>query len=85
LDSVWDTFPLPCGVEQIDFIQGLKTIGGHGDPTLKEGLAIHMYMANASMNKKAFCNNDGDMLILPQHGRLDIKTEFGRYALLVPG
>jgi homogentisate 1,2-dioxygenase len=33
------------------------------------------------MEKKAFCNNDGDMLILPQQGRLDIQTEFGKYAL----
>ena len=40
-----------------------------------------MYLANTSMEKKAFCNNDGDMLILPQQGRLDIQTEFGKYAL----
>ena len=33
------------------------------------------------MEKKAFCNNDGDMLILPQQGRLDIQTEFGKYVL----
>jgi homogentisate 1,2-dioxygenase len=69
-------------MEQVDFVQGLKTVGGHGDPTLKEGLAIHMYMANKSMAKKAFCNNDGDMLILPQQGRLDIQTEFGRWVIL---
>ncbi|KAK4550709.1 hypothetical protein LTR36_000288 [Oleoguttula mirabilis] len=30
------------------------------------------------MQKSAFCNNDGDMLILPQQGRLDIQTEMGR-------
>jgi homogentisate 1,2-dioxygenase len=40
-----------------------------------------MYLANTSMEKKAFCNNDGDMLILPQQGRLDIQTEFGKYVL----
>ena len=40
-----------------------------------------MYLANTSMEKKAFCNNDGDMLILPQQGRLDIQTEFGKYGL----
>ena len=40
-----------------------------------------MYLANTSMDKKAFCNNDGDLLILPQQGRLDIQTEFGKYAL----
>ena len=60
-----------------DFVQGIRTIAGQGDPTLREGLAIHVYSANASMSNRAFCNNDGDLLILPQHGRLSIQTELG--------
>ncbi len=75
----WDPFSIPSATEAIDFVDGLKTIGGQGDPTLREGLAIHMYVANSSMGNRAFCNNDGDMLILPQQGRLDIQTEHGRY------
>lgn len=78
MESVWDPFPLPTDEEKLDFVQGLKTICGHGDPTLKEGLALHIYVANTSMKNKAFCNNDGDMLIVPQQGRLNIQTEFGR-------
>ncbi|KAF9007503.1 homogentisate 1,2-dioxygenase [Cyathus striatus] len=74
----WHPFSLPQDSEQVDFVDGLKTVAGNGDPTLHEGLAIHMYLANTSMEKRAFCNNDGDMLILPQQGRLDIQTEFGR-------
>ncbi|KAI9740605.1 MAG: hypothetical protein M1834_005186 [Cirrosporium novae-zelandiae] len=74
----WDPFPMPPDSESVDFVQGLKTVGGQGDPTGKEGLAVHIYAANASMGNKAFCSNDGDMLILPQEGRLDIQTEFGR-------
>ncbi|KAF8960037.1 homogentisate 1,2-dioxygenase [Flammula alnicola] len=74
----WHPFDLPPDSAKVDFVDGLKTIAGNGDPTLHEGLAIHMYLANTSMDKKAFCNNDGDMLILPQQGRLDIQTEFGR-------
>lgn len=74
----WRPFDLPPDSEKVDFVQGLKTVAGNGDPTLHEGLAIHMYLANTSMEKKAFCNNDGDLLILPQQGRLDIQTEFGR-------
>ena len=77
----WHPFDLPPASEKVDFVDGLKTIAGNGDPTLREGFAIHMYLANTSMEKKAFCNNDGDMLILPQQGRLDIQTEFGKYAL----
>ena len=45
---------------------------------LREGLAIHIYAADKSMENEAFCNNDGHMLVLPQQGRLDIQTEFGR-------
>lgn len=62
-----------------DFIDGLKTLSGSGDPTLREGMAVHLYAANCSMTKKAFVNNDGDFLIVPSQGRLDIQTEFGKY------
>ncbi|KAJ7116560.1 homogentisate 1,2-dioxygenase [Mycena epipterygia] len=74
----WHPFDLPADSARVDFVDGLKTIAGNGDPTLKEGLAIHIYCANQSMGNKAFCNNDGDMLILPQQGRLDVQTEFGK-------
>jgi homogentisate 1,2-dioxygenase len=77
-DLGWSKFELPQKSESVDFVQGLKTIAGHGDPTLKEGIAVHVYLANTPMRKKSFCNNDGDMLILPQEGRLDIQTEFGK-------
>ncbi|KAF5327629.1 hypothetical protein D9619_004632 [Psilocybe cf. subviscida] len=74
----WYPFDLPSDGTKVDFVDGLKTLAGNGDPSLHEGLAIHMYLANASMDNKAFCNTDGDMLILPQQGRLDIQTEFGK-------
>jgi homogentisate 1,2-dioxygenase len=66
------------GSTAIDFVQGLRTIAGQGDATSKSGIAIHLYSGNASMERRAFCNNDGDFLILPQQGRLDIQTELGR-------
>ncbi|KAL4962872.1 Homogentisate 1,2-dioxygenase [Aspergillus stella-maris] len=77
-DMGWDAFSIPSTSEYIDFTQSWKTIGGHGDPSVKEGLAVHIYAANTSMEKKAFVNNDGDILILPQEGRLDIQTEYGK-------
>jgi homogentisate 1,2-dioxygenase len=77
-DMVWSKFPIPAEGETVDFVSGLKTIAGHGDPASKEGVAVHVYACNTSMSKRAFCNNDGDMLIVPQEGRLDIQTEFGR-------
>ncbi|KAK1641007.1 homogentisate 1,2-dioxygenase [Colletotrichum phormii] len=75
----WRAFPVPkAGDPTIDFVQGLKTIVGNGESTTKDGLAVHVYAANSSMKKRAFCSNDGDMLFVPQTGRLDIQTEFGR-------
>ncbi|KAH9897588.1 putative homogentisate 1,2-dioxygenase [Xylariomycetidae sp. FL2044] len=73
----WGPLEWPKESEQVTFIQGLKTIGGWGDPTVKEGLAMHMYACNTSMENQAFCNNDGDFLILPVTGRLQIKSELG--------
>ncbi|CCF42448.1 hypothetical protein CH063_12443 [Colletotrichum higginsianum] len=78
----WRAFPMPEAIgPSVDFVQGLKTIVGHGDPTSKDGLAVHVYTANASMKNRAFCSNDGDMLFVPQVGRLDVQTEFGRYGV----
>ncbi|CAI2180237.1 12517_t:CDS:10 [Funneliformis geosporum] len=62
----------------INFIHGLHTLAGAGDPITKYGLAIHIYCANVNMDNTAFYNSDGDFLIVPQHGKLDITTEFGR-------
>jgi homogentisate 1,2-dioxygenase len=69
--------PIDIPSQPIDFVASLKTIAGNGDPTLREGMAIHYYTANRSMENKAFCNIDGEMMIVPQQGRLDLKTEFG--------
>ncbi|KAN0104027.1 homogentisate 1,2-dioxygenase [Russula decolorans] len=74
----WHPFAVPMEGSGIDFVRGLKTLCGAGSPVLREGLAIHIYAADKSMENEAFCNNDGHMLILPQQGRLDIQTEYGR-------
>jgi homogentisate 1,2-dioxygenase len=54
-----------------------RTMMGSGDAHTRNGLAIHVYAANKSMDKEAFVNN-GDMCIIVQQGRLDIETEFGK-------
>ncbi len=81
----WDPFPVPeAARETLDFLQGIRTVAGQGDPTLKEGMAVHVYTANVSMGRRAMCNNDGDLLVLPQHGRLQIQTELG-WLMVRPG
>lgn len=80
----WHPFPLPKDDEKIDFADGLHTLAGSGDPNIREGIAIYVYLINASMEQRAFCNTDGDFLICAQQGNLDIKTEMGMI-FLQPG
>lgn len=63
LQMRWQPFDLPSKLEEIDFIEGLNTIGGAGDPKTKLGLAIHVYSCNIPMNHRAFYNADGDFLL----------------------
>lgn len=73
----WAPFPLPNDDEKIDFVDGLHTLGGSGDPNLREGIALYVFMINADMDHRAYCNTDGDFLIVAQQGILDIQTEMG--------
>ncbi|KAK4177565.1 putative homogentisate 1,2-dioxygenase [Triangularia setosa] len=69
---------------KVTFVQGLRTIGGHGDATLKEGLAVHQYEFNTDMDREAFVDHDGELLLVPQQGALNIKSELGSL-LVKPG
>jgi homogentisate 1,2-dioxygenase len=57
----WSPFDIPS--EKTDFVQGIRTIAGAGDASLKHGIAIHIYVANTDMADSAFYNSDGDFLI----------------------
>ena len=57
-----------------------STLGGNGDPRAQTGCAIHLYAANRSMRQRAFYDADGELLIVPQQGRLLLTTELGRLA-----
>lgn len=58
----WNPFDLPSN-GKVDFVEGLHTICGAGDPRSRHGIAIHVYLCNASMPDRAFYNSDGDFLI----------------------
>ncbi|KAJ8315529.1 hypothetical protein KUTeg_007679 [Tegillarca granosa] len=64
--------------KKVDFVQGLSTVCGAGDPGSRHGLCIYVYICNTSMNNKCFYTSDGDFLIVPQKGSLLITTEFGK-------
>jgi len=70
----WDPLPMPSG--PVDFVAGLVTMAGNGDPAGQNGVAVHLYAANRSM-ERYFSDADGELLIVPQRGRLRIATELG--------
>jgi homogentisate 1,2-dioxygenase len=69
--------PLPVAAAGVDFVDGLITVASNGDMGAGTGCAVHLYAASASMVDRAFFSADGEMLILPQQGRLRIVTEMG--------
>jgi homogentisate 1,2-dioxygenase len=71
----WD--PLPFPDVPVDFIDSLVTMGGNGDAAIRAGVAIHIYRAAKPMDRRVFFNADGELLIVPQEGRLLLRTELG--------
>jgi homogentisate 1,2-dioxygenase len=69
--------PLPFPEIPADFIDGLVTMGGNGDAGLRSGIAAHVYRATESMDRRVFFDADGELLIVPQQGRVLLGTEFG--------
>ncbi len=75
----WDPLPIPA--LPTDFIDGLVTVAGNGSAAAQTGVAIHLYAANRSMQGRYFYNADGELLIVPQLGRLQLATELGVIAI----
>jgi homogentisate 1,2-dioxygenase len=71
----WD--PLPEPAPGTDWLAGLWTLGGNGDAAQRTGMAVHLYHANASMERRVFSDADGELLIVPEHGGLLLRTELG--------
>jgi homogentisate 1,2-dioxygenase len=75
----WSPFPIPR--QPADFVEGLLTVAGSGEPASQAGLAVHVYRANRSMTRRFFWNADGEMMFVPQTGALLVSTELGRLQL----
>jgi homogentisate 1,2-dioxygenase len=67
-----------------DFIDGMVTMLANREPADLEGVAVHLYRATKSMERRIFANADGEYLIIPQSGTLRLLTEMGRMEL-APG
>ncbi|HMN22390.1 MAG TPA: homogentisate 1,2-dioxygenase [Ottowia sp.] len=66
----WDPTPIPTS-DALDFIDGMTTMG------VSATTSINIYAANRSMDKRYFYDADGELLIVPQQGRLELATELG--------
>jgi len=71
----WDPPELPEGS---DFVDGLATMLHARTPEGLEGCAVHLYFATESMDRRVFANADGELLIIPQQGTIELQTELGR-------
>eukprot|EP00756_Hemistasia_phaeocysticola_P018286 Hpha_TRINITY_DN15584_c1_g2::TRINITY_DN15584_c1_g2_i1::g.107422::m.107422/K00451/HGD, hmgA; homogentisate 1,2-dioxygenase len=78
LPKKWPALPMPPPARKVDFVHGLACMAGAGDPEAKAGVRIYHYAVNASMGNTSFANSDGDFLIVPGTGALDITTELGK-------
>ena len=72
----WDP---PAGLPaDADFIDGMATMLRARAPEDLEGVAVHVYAAARSMDRRVFANADGELLIIPQQGAIELQTELGR-------
>ncbi|MEO5660343.1 MAG: homogentisate 1,2-dioxygenase, partial [Polaromonas sp.] len=78
----WRPFEIPD--EAQDFVDGIRTLAANGCADAQTGMAAHIYLANRSMAQRALVNADGEILLVPQQGRLILTTELG-ILTLVPG
>ena len=77
----WDPPELPAGM---DFVDGLATMLAARTPEDLEGCAVHLYRADRSMERRVFVDADGELLIIPQDGAVELHTELGRLEI-APG
>jgi homogentisate 1,2-dioxygenase len=61
-----------------DFVEGMVTMLVNRAPEDLEGVAVHLYRASKSMERRVFVDADGELVIIPQSGTLNITTEIGR-------
>jgi len=74
----WNPPPRPG--PDTDLIDGLVTMLAGSETTATNGVTIHQYYATQDM-RRIFSDADGELLFVPQLGRLSIDTELGRLSI----
>ena len=68
--------PLDIPAEPTDFIDGWVAMAANSAAQKPAGISIYNYRANRSM-ERVFFNADGELLLVPEQGRLRLVTELG--------
>jgi homogentisate 1,2-dioxygenase len=72
---MWPSFP---STPNTDWLQQ-RLLAKNGDAASKKGVSIWLFSIDKDMSPRtAFSSLDGDVLIIPQAGTLDIQTELGK-------
>jgi homogentisate 1,2-dioxygenase len=73
----WNPLPLPSQDTRTDFLAGMTTLAGNGSPVAGHGCSAHVYAINHPMENRFFSNADGEMLFVPEKGKIELRTEMG--------
>ncbi len=71
----WDPRAMPA--TPVSFHDSVMPLLWNGDPGALTGVTLSSYAATQSMANQVFFSADGEMLIIPEHGRLRLLTEMG--------
>ncbi len=71
----WD--PIPHADEKLTWVTGMRTVTTAGDVNIQTGMASHVYLVTQSMVDEYFYSADGELLVVPQEGKLRFCTELG--------
>ena len=63
----------------VDFVDGLQPMLGNGSAERLEGCGVHLYAADRSMERRVMFSADGELLIVPQTGAMEIRSETGKF------
>jgi homogentisate 1,2-dioxygenase len=75
----WDPLSIPD--ESLTFVTGMRTMTSAGDVHTQTGMAAHVFFVTQNMEDDYFFNADGELLIVPQMGGLNIATELGCFEI----
>ena len=70
--------PVAASPPGTDLIDGMTTMLTNRHPADLEGVVVHVYAADRDMTDRVFFDADGELLFIPEAGRLELLTELGR-------